>query len=258
VLLARGELDAAVAAYRSALALKPNYAEAHNNLGVTLTELGRPDEAILACRQALQMKVPYAAAHNNLGNALAERCLLDEAEAEYRQALDVDPSFAEAKFGQALVRLLRGDFENGWPAYECRWEAWGLARRDFAQPAWNGSPLDGRRVLVHTEQGYGDAIQFLRYAPLTAERGGEVIVECPRALVEVFRGAKGVSEVVARGDALPAFDWQIPMLSLPLAFRTTWESIPRDVPYLSAEASRREGWRLRLGAERAARVIAGT
>jgi hypothetical protein len=112
---------------------------------------------------------------------------------------------------------------------------------------WDGRPLNGQRVLIHAEQGFGDSIQFVRYAPQIVERGGVVIVECQQALVELFKSAKGVSEVVAAGEPLPPFDLHVPMLSLPLAFKTTVETIPTDVHYLAADPARCEVWRQKIG-----------
>ena len=105
-------------------------------------------------------------------------------------------------------------------------------------------------MLIHAEQGLGDSIQFIRYAPLVAGRGGVVLVECQRSLVGLFRGVKGVAGVVAAGDPLPPFDLHVPMLSQPLVFKTTNETIPREVPYLAADPARCESWRVRLGADR--------
>jgi hypothetical protein len=143
--------------------------------------------------------------------------------------------------------LLRGDFERGWPMFESRWENSASGERAIPQPKWQGESLDGRRVLIHAELGLGDAIQFIRYAHLIAERGAEVIVECPGPLVDLFRTAKGVHEVVTSGDPLPPFDVHVAMLSQPLLFHTNSRNIPAEMPYLSAESPRREAWRSRLG-----------
>jgi hypothetical protein len=128
-----------------------------------------------------------------------------------------------------------GDFENSWPLYESRWSQIGSKKRTFRQAQWNGCQLEGKRVLVYAEQGVGDAIQFIRYAPLIARRGGAVVLECHASLVSLFRSAKGVSEVFAAGEQMPEFDLHIPMLSLPLLFRTKANSIPAEIPYLATE-----------------------
>ncbi|MDR3402695.1 MAG: tetratricopeptide repeat protein [Chthoniobacter sp.] len=280
----QGRFEEAAVAYRQAIALRPLYANAHSNLGSVLTDQGRPEEAIAACGRALELKPDFAEARSNLGAALAEMGRFDDAIAAYRRALALRPNLAEthknlgdalfetgryeealaafhqamtfkpgypaAGFSQSLAWLLLGDFERGWLAYETRWETHRLTKPNFHQPTWDGGPVDGRRVLVYAEQGLGDAIQFVRYAERIAERGGRVIVECQRPLMELFRSARGVSEVVATGEPLPPFDLHAPMLSLPLVLETRWESIPRQVPYLSAEPGRRERWEQRLGNDR--------
>ena len=244
---AKGQLDEASAAYRRALELKPGFTHALNNLGAVFTEQGRPEDAVEILRGALAADPRCAEACNNLGNAFAELGRLDEAIAAFERALELQPDYDNARFGQSLVRLLKGDFERGWPLYEAR-RVVHHAERHFPKPMWNGSPLPGQRVLVHAEQGFGDAIQFVRYASQIARCGGEVIVECPPGLVELFRSAKDVRGVVPVGEPLPAFDFHLPILSQPLVFHTTRETIPREVPYLFAEPARREAWRQRLAA----------
>jgi tetratricopeptide (TPR) repeat protein len=249
-LKAQGLLEEAIETYRGALELKPDDADALNNLGATLKEKGEVDEAIAALRRAVELQTDHAEAQGNLGAALAERGEYDEAMAACRRALELKPEFQEAKYNYSLLLLLRGDFEQGWPFFESRGEDRPSPRRHFSQPRWNGKNVAGKRILIHAEQGLGDSIQFIRYAKLLAERGAEVLIECQRALVELFRSAEGVSEVFATGEPLPRFDCHLPMLSLPLVFRTTAETIPRNVPYLFAEPVRREIWRNRLGPDR--------
>jgi hypothetical protein len=134
--------------------------------------------------------------------------------------------------------------------YESRWDQPGAGRREFRQPMWIGEPLAGRRLLLHAEQGFGDSIQFIRYAREIAARGGEVVLECPAALVALLRTAPGVRAIVASGDPLPPCDFHLPMLSQPLVFQTTRENVPAETPYLFAESGRREFWRQRLGEDR--------
>jgi Flp pilus assembly protein TadD len=250
ILAANRQFDEAIVAFCRAIDLKPRYPQAHCNLGNALREIGRRDEAIASCRRALELDPNFSEAHNNLGSALLELGRLDEAESEFCRALELAPDFDDATVNHAMLLLLRGDYERGWPLYEARLRLTPSSMRDFAQPMWDGSPLQGRRVLIHAEQGFGDAIHFIRYAPLVAERGGEVIVECRAPLVELFRTVKGVHEVVADGDPLPPFDVHVPMLSLPLLFETGRATIPKDVPYLLVDPARRDIWKKRLGEHR--------
>ena len=249
----RGRLDDAVCACRRAIEIQPGRAEAYNNLGAVLSELDRLDEAIAAYRRALELKPDCADAHMNLGSALKDQGQLDEASSCYAEALRLTPDDAEVKWGYSFLLLLRGEMERGWPLHEARWDAalCSSPKRNFRQPMWCGEPLNGRRVLVHAEQGLGDSIQFIRYVPMIVRRGGVVVVECPRPLVVLFRNFEGISEFVAMGESLPPFDLHVPMLSLPLVFKTTLGTIPRGTPYLAADPAKCEPWRERLRIERA-------
>jgi tetratricopeptide (TPR) repeat protein len=279
LLSAVGRLEEGLAACRQAIKLQPGYAEAHNNLGITLGKLDRHAQAVEAFRTAVKLKDNYADAYSNMGNALAMLDRMEEAVTIYRKALELRPDYANASFNlgvalgrfgryeearaacrraseldpshtladfsRALFHLVEGDFAQGLPLYEVRWETpeFTSPRRNFPQPMWDGGPLDGRTLLIHAEQGFGDSIQFIRYATLAAERGGQVIVEAPEALLEVFFTVKGINQLVPQGEALPHFDLHIPMMSLPLAFGTTLATIPQSVPYLSANAPRCAFWR---------------
>ena len=246
--IALGKLDRnaqAVEAFRKAVKLRETYADAHSNMGNTLALLGRLEEAIAAYQRALELKPDYANASFNLGFALGQFGRYGEARAACRRAVELDPAHTLADFTRALYHLVEGQFEEGLPLYEARWETpeFTSPRRNFSQPMWDGSPLNGRTLLIHAEQGFGDSIQFIRYAMLAAGRGGQVIVEAPAPLLEVFSTGEGIGQLVPQGEALPHFDLHIPMMSLPLAFGTTLQTIPQSVPYLSANAPRRAFWR---------------
>jgi tetratricopeptide (TPR) repeat protein len=243
----QGQLDEAVACYRQAIAVKPALAEAHNSLGVALVEQGKLDEAIACYRQALALKPAIAEAHYNLGNALHRQRQLDEAVTCYRRALDLRCDYADAHYNCSLVWLLQGNFAQGWPEYEWRWRRTGAAARPFAQPLWDGSPLQGQTILLHAEQGLGDTLQFVRYAPRVRACGGNVIVECQAPLVRLLEACPGIDQVVARNDPLPEFQVQAPLLSLPGIFHTCLENILADVPYLRRNDRLVEQWRQRLG-----------
>ena len=246
----QGKLDEAVACYRRALELKPDYAEAHNNLGNALKDQGKLDEAVACYRRALELKPDYAEAHNNLGIALKDQGKLDEAVACYRRALELKPDYADAHLNLSLLSLLTGDFQRGWAEYQWRWKTKQCQQRDFPQPLWDGQPLEGRTILLHAEQGLGDTIQFIRYAPLVKQAGASVLVECQKPLVRLLAGCRGVDALIGRGDDLPPFDVQAPLLSLPGIFHTSLETIPADVPYLFADPGSIEHWRGGVGPDR--------
>ena len=140
--------------------------------------------------------------------------------------------------------LLTGDFERGWEEYEWRWKykTMALAKRNFAQPQWSGEPIEGKTILLHSEQGLGDAIQFSRYVPLVAGRGARVILEVDRRLRELMSSLDGAAQVLSTGDALPEFDMHCPLLSLPRAFHTLLETVPSRTPYLHASPERLAKW----------------
>jgi hypothetical protein len=171
-----------------------------------------------------------------------------EAVAAYDAVLARDPAHPEAHYNRGLARLAAGDLADGFRDYE--WRAKKSEDNDvrvFPQPRWTGAePIEGKTILLHAEQGFGDAIQFVRYAPLVAAKGATVIVEAPRSLRDLMSGVDGVTRVVHRGDELPPFDWHCPLLSLPCAFGTALKSVPANVPYLHPLADRLEKWRARL------------
>jgi hypothetical protein len=167
-----------------------------------------------------------------------------EAEADCRRALLLDPSFAAAHWNLALNLLLQGRYAEGWQEYEWRWK-----KPDFTSPCrhtdvplWDGSPLEGRTILLHAEQGFGDAIQFVRYLPLVVQCGGEVILECHPQLVKLFQTIEGPKKVVSFGTPLPIINCQAPLLSLPRIFGTILQNIPLRCPYLAVTSSYREKW----------------
>jgi tetratricopeptide (TPR) repeat protein len=249
--------DEALASYDKAIAINPGFAEAFNNRGITLYELKRFEEALARYEQALALKPDYADAFNNRGNTLHELMRLDEALASYDQALALKPDNAEAHWNEALVRLLIGDFERGWPKYEWRWkkETFTSPRHNFSQPLWLGAEaIDGKTILLHCEQGFGDTIQFCRYAPLVAARGARVIVEVEKPLQELMASLAGATQVISRGSALPDFDLHCPLLSLPMALGTRLETVPSVTPYLRAPAQALKNWEARLGPKSRPRI----
>ncbi len=245
VLRERGLVEDAVRRYERVLALAPDHPAAHNNLGVAFVDLGRPDEAVAHYQRALAAQPDRAETHNNLGIARERQGRCAEALACYASALALEPDYAEAHFNRSHALLATGEFDEGWPEYEWRFA---VARydRNFAQPLWPGEPLGGRTILIHAEQGYGDTLQFVRYVPAVAARGGRVVLEVPKPLVRLARTVAGASEVVAAGDPLPDFDCHCPLLSLPRVFKTTLHTIPDAVPYLFVPAEASAVWRKRI------------
>lgn len=251
----------AVVYFERALAAAPAYAEAMGNLGNAYIDLRRYREALLCLDRALLLSPHFVAAHFNRGNALQGLNRIDEALAAYGRALEIEPDHVDAHFNRALCLLLSGEFERGWSEYEWRWEKASLAKddrvvhpRDLPQPLWRGDlPLAGKTLLLYSEQGFGDTIQFCRYVPLLARRGASVIVRVQPALVSLLSSLDGAAAVIADDAPLPAFDFHCPLMSLPLAFAATPDSMVSALSYLTAPP---DGlvWSTRLGVRSKPRI----
>ncbi len=228
-----GKLDLAKKALERALDIAPQHAEAYCNLGNVLKDLEKPDEALALYERALAFNPRLAMAHYNMGTTYQERGLHNEAMACYERSLSIDPDYGDALWNQSLLFLLKGDYEKGWKQYERRWLVKWVGDHGYRAPLWDGSPLDGKTILLHCEQGLGDSIQFVRYAPLVKESGGRVILACPRALARIFQSVAGTDCVIEEGETVPKHDCRAPLMSLPLIFNTKLDTIPAQVPYLS-------------------------
>jgi Flp pilus assembly protein TadD len=246
-LAALGRLEEAAASYREALRLRPDFPEVHNNLGNTLRTLGDRAAAAESYRAALRLRPDYAEAHNNLGSVLWDAGRPAEAEACYRAAMRLRPDLPDPHNNLAQALLLAGRLREGWTEYEWRWKIRDMSgvARHFPAPPWNGEPIGDRVILLHAEQGLGDALQFCRYAPLIGS-GAKVILEVQAPLARLLSRLPGVADVVVRGDSLPAFDLHCPLMSLPRAFGTTLDSIPAATPYLAADPALIAAWHDRL------------
>jgi tetratricopeptide (TPR) repeat protein len=232
----QGRAEEAAEFCRQALAIRSDSAEALMNLAVILSDLGELGEAEATIHQVLQLRPDWAMALDNLGMIRLRQGKPDEALACFEQALRHQGDYAEAHRNRATVWLSRGDFERGWPEYEWRRRCRGRPTTAFAQPRWQGEDLTGRTILLHAEQGLGDTLQFIRYAPLVKQRGALVMLVGPGPLVRLLSSCPGIDRVIAAGSALPAFDVQAPLLSLPMILGTSLATVPAEVPYLIAAA----------------------
>ena len=242
--------DEALASCDRALALQPNLAKALATRGNALSGLKRFDEALMSYDRALMAQPDDAETHYNRGHTLTSLKRINEAQSSYDRAVSLRPDYAEAHWNEALVRLLAGDFSGGWAKYEWRWKQGksSSSQRNFLKPLWLGEDtIRDKTILLHSEQGLGDAIQFCRYVPLVAARGAGVIFEVERPLWKLMSDFVGSAQVICRGDPLPEFDLHCPLLSLPLAFGTRLETIPADVPYVQAPSQTSASWDNRLG-----------
>ena len=278
VLWKQDQLDEAAARFEQAIALRPHFAEAHNNLGSVLWKQGRLEEAAAHLRQAVALRPELDEAHHNLGSILAQQDKLDEAAGHFQQAIALRPDYPEAqyslgkvllnqdrieaalpRFEQALAQrpdygdaqfalatcyLLSEDYRHGWPAFEGR-----LRTGEFQPPPgarrWTGQSLTGRRLLLVAEQGLGDTLQFVRYARVFKQRGAHVVMAVQAALGPLLAHGTDWDELflIGGGQAFPPADFYLPLLSAPYALLPETSAIPREVPYLAADAGLMSDWR---------------
>ena len=252
-----GRLPDALACYDHIITLRPDEETGYRGRADVLYGMGRFQEALAAYDLAMpriQNMAEFLARRGRIPHALG---LVDEAMRDFDHAIALQPAHPWATLTKALLMLLSGDLKGGFALYEKRHEILEMKQSapDFAQPLWLGeTSINGKTLLLYEEQGIGDTIQFCRYAPMAARAGARVVLVVQKPLVELMATLPGVSRIVTEGDPLPAFDLRCPIMSLPLAFGTTLETIPGDVPYLRADPERAAVWRDRLSAVRGRRV----
>jgi Tfp pilus assembly protein PilF len=253
-LQALGLAKEAAASLRIAIRNKPDYAEAHSNLGNALKDQGDLDAAVACYRRAIEIDPNYFDAYNNLGNGLRAQRHLADAVRCYERALELKPGSPEMHLNRALAWLHMGDFARGWPEYEWRFKCREYAIPPIAAPRWDGRPLEGQSILLYADHGFGDSIQFIRYAPLVQERGGHVIVACQKPIARLLASCPGVAQVIPEGSLLPEFAVYAPLMSLPLIFGTSLSTVPARVPYLKADSALTSQWQLQLGRSAAFKI----
>jgi tetratricopeptide (TPR) repeat protein len=242
----------AVASFSEALRLRADFIDARLALGVLLQECGQLDDAAACFREVLRCRPDGPEPRHTLGEIYQQQGRMTDAEACYQQVVAAHGDFDAAHYHLGLLQLSQGRFADGWN--ECQWR-WRTKEqpRSFPQAEWDGSPLAGRTILVHPEQGLGDTLQFVRYVPLLEQMGARVIVEVHPPLVHLLRGSL-TAEVIAFGSPLPAFDVHVPLLSVPRILGTRMETIPVNVPYLRVDPGLAEQWRRELSPIRGFRV----
>lgn len=270
--MAKRYLDAEQACLR-ALEILPDFFQAKFNLGMILISMARLDEARTWLCEAIKYEtkrfephqspcihprhaeyakvdddlwIEYGAmAYNQL--AIVENALgnTDRAWSNLKKCLDLRPDFADAELMQAFLHLQVGDFDKGWPLYESRCKGI-YAPRQFSIPRWDGTTHPGKTLLIHAEQGFGDSMMFIRYAALAKERVGKVLFLSHKPLANLMRTCRSVDAVIADGEPLPAYDFHIPLMSLPGIFKSTLGTIPRSVPYLHIPDELVEYWGERM------------
>ena len=289
-LAARGDLPAAARALRRAVILRPDSAAPWARLGNVLRQQGdargamdafersarlAPDVAVLSnlgeaqsfamllddsaqtLERAIALDPSHPIPHLNLGVTRRLQGRIDQAIAAFEQAVRLKPDFPQAHYNLGIALLLIGDYPRGWEEFEWRLQPPDLNRtsRIFHHfPVWRGEALNGRTILIHLEQGFGDAFQFARFIPLVAARGGRVLIECRPEIKRLLERMPGVATIVEQGEPMPMFDLQCPLLSLPRALGITLETIPCDVPYLSPPDDRVSVWSAKLAHTRGMKI----
>lgn len=245
----------AVTAFQKAIAIDPKYAELYNNMAIAKKGLCAFDEAIENYKKATEIDPSFYQAFNNLANSLRDKGRPAEAIENYNRAIEINPDYAEAYWNRCLAMLVNGDLAEGFRQYQCRREpSLGIVTypHTYDKPRWDGRPINGKTLLIHYEQGFGDNIQFIRYLPKLKEIGATVLFEARKPMLELLRDFPGIDRLIeARADrgVSEDFDFYAALMDLPAIFQTTLETIPDDVPYIFADKDKTEIWKERLGTD---------
>ncbi len=242
----QGRVDEAGESYRRALELEPDTFEAVMNSGIVLSDQGKFDEAMGLLVRALELRPDSADAMQNIGMNLGRQGRWREAVAYYDAALSLKPEFPEVHRNLAYALLCCGEYERGWPEHEWRLKCKPSEGHRINRTFWNGDNFSGRSLLLHAEQGFGDSLQFIRYASLVKRRGGQVMLLCPGRLLRLLARCEGVDLAFDATSYIPDCHVHVPMLSLPAIFGTTIDTVPAQVPYLKCDALLVEHWRALL------------
>jgi tetratricopeptide (TPR) repeat protein len=242
----QGNFDEAIKHYEHVLAIDPDNVGVHYNLGTAYKDQGKFDKAIVHYERMLALKPDHVKTHNNLGVLRRDQGRLDEAIRHFQKATTLKPDHVESHVNEAMTLLLSGDLAAGWQKYEWRWRIEGVKPFETGKPLWDGSDLHGKTILLHGEQGLGDCIQFVRYAPIVKGRGARVLLKCPPALSRLFKSMASVDEILTESGAIRNYDCHAPLMSLPMMLGTTLDTIPNAVPYLFAPPDQISVWAERM------------
>lgn len=253
-----GRNSAADQLARQVLAVEPNHPDALGLVGLVAFASSRFDDAHTAFAKAVEAsKSPAAIPCYRLGETLRQLVHVEESIPWFERAIALDPNLAEAHLSLALALMTLDRYDRGFEEFEWRWRSQLLntQRIQFHQPTWDGSDPKGRTFLLWAEQGLGDVIHSARYATLLAERGAKVVIGCQAPLERLMRTVPGVAFATTHFDQTPPFDLQISTFSLMRAFRTTYDTIPTNVPYVHADPSIVQKWKEKLSSDRAAMKV---
>ena len=259
VLYALHRHQEALQAFEDALAIAPEFADALSSYGVVLEKLGHVEKALEVLNRALALDPTHRHALDSLSAVLVRNGRSRESLDVVLRGLALHPQDPDLHWSRANIELLLGRFDSGWMEYEWRWKAGNMGKKmslpEFSQPQWTGQPLEGKSIYVVHEQGFGDHIQFLRYAPLLQGRGAaKVYLQVPKGLQEIVKSSADGFQVLVDGDLVPHFDYYCPLMSLPRGFGTTLGTVPTHIPYLHGDPDMRAIWETRLGEHHKPRI----
>ncbi|MCS6959095.1 MAG: tetratricopeptide repeat protein [Pseudanabaenaceae cyanobacterium SKYGB_i_bin29] len=230
----QGDLDSALQYYQRCLELDPDFLQAKYNMATTLLDLDRPQEAFPIFEEIVKIQPDHADAWNSLGRICARYREWDRAIAFYEKAVSIQPDQATAHWHLGIELLRKGDFMRGWEEYEWRWRTPGFTPLNVPKPRWQGEDISDKTILLYTEQGTEEAIQFIRYAPIVKRLCKRLLVLCPKQLYGLFKLVEGIDELLLAGEILlSSFDTYIPLLSVPQVLKTTLDNIPAAIPYIT-------------------------
>lgn len=242
------QFDAALADQNRALEMKPDFLQARINRGALFTETRRHEAALADLAQVLAVRPICADAFFNRGVIFSQRQQFEDALAEYERAIEAQPDYAEAYLNKGFLELSLGRFEPGWR--NCEWRLKLYKQPDYPQPRLASlAQAAGRTILVYSEQGLGDVVQFCRYAPMLADAGAQVLFQPPPQLRKLLSHIEGPSVRLIGAEDRPRFDARVALLSLPFIFNTSVATVPPPAPNLFVDPERVAKWAAHLGAQ---------
>ena len=244
-------IDEAIKNFKKAIDLNPYHVGSYSNLGSALTRLNKLNESLTILNNAIKIDPTHVGSYCNRGNVYSRLFKFKEANRDYDKCIEIDKNYADAHWNKSIVNLLTKNYQKGFSLYEWRWKTKSLdspALRNFSEKIWLGNfSIKNKKIFIHAEQGLGDTIQFCRYLELIKNEGAYVILEYPKPLKKLLSSLSCVDEFVENGNELNNFDCHCPLLSLPLAFKTNLETIPKKIPYLYVNNERINKWKNFLG-----------
>ena len=252
-LKALGNNQDAISSFNKAIALQAHFPEAYLNLAAAYRAERRLTEALRSIQKAIAQKPDYAQAHSNQGNIYQDLHQLDAAVASFDKAISLEPDLAGACFNKSIALLLKGDYKAGWPLYEWRWvndNKAALNRHPHIE-IWSGKQsLQGKRILIQSEQGFGDTTQFCRFIRRVSSLGAYVVFEVDAVLESLMRSVQGVNEILIKGQPLPPVDYKVQLMSLPGLFGLSLQDVGVEGAYIYVSPEKSNKWAAEMASHR--------